>query len=96
MLERAAHRIRPLIRRHPQQVLRVVLRDEQLHVLQRVFDAEQTAPRLAEQIEVVLVQAKRLADLLNFLNTLNVPFGVVIGIILTPPLRTSLRPALSK
>jgi hypothetical protein len=32
----------------------------------------------------------------RFVQTRNCPFGVEIGIIRTPPLRTSVRPALSK
>src|SRR6476619_1973956 len=32
----------------------------------------------------------------RFVHTLNVPFGVVIGIVFTPPLNTSSRPVLSK
>jgi hypothetical protein len=32
----------------------------------------------------------------RFVHTLNVPLGVVTGIIFTPPLNTSSRPVLSK
>ena len=37
-------------------------------VLQRVLDGEQAAPRLSEQVEVVLVEAERLPHLLDLVD----------------------------
>jgi hypothetical protein len=60
-----------------------------LLVLQRVLDGQNAAPGVAVQVEVVPIEAERLP--MRLVQTRKVPFGVLIGIIFTPPVSTSSR-----
>ena len=45
--------------------------DEALHillVLERILDGQNTAPRMAEEVEIALIEPQRLPDLLHFLH----------------------------